>query len=81
MANSHKVKFIEASAKSRHNVNDVFVQLSKEILEFRKTLGNLSGGNFNTTIEPTEVQIGSVPEKKLTSGKKHQSCLNGCCGN
>lgn len=81
LASNFKIKFVEASAKSTHNVDEVFMSLSKEILEHRKTASNMSG-NFTTTVEPTELNIINLQEKPPASrvAKKNKGCLDPCCG-
>lgn len=81
LASKFKIKFVEASAKSTHNVDEVFMSLSKEILEHRKAAANMSG-NFTTTVEPTELNIINLQEKPPAAAakKNNKGCLDPCCG-
>lgn len=72
---------MESSAKSRHNIDEIFTTLCKEIIEYRKTVSNISGNNFNTTVEPTELNIINLQEKKEAIKKQDKSCKDQCCGN
>lgn len=82
LAENYKIQFLESSAKSRHNVNEIFSMLSKEILEYRKTVSNMSGNNINSTVEPTDLNI-NLQEKRTGDAlkKKDKSCANKCCNN
>lgn len=75
LAESYGLKFMEASAKSRHNVNDLFASLSVDILEYRQNTGNSSGANATTAIEPTELNVHldarrEAAKKKAAKGQK-----------
>jgi len=75
LADSYGIKFMEASAKSRHNVNELFALLSVDILEYRQNSGNSSGGNATTAIEPTELNVHldarrEAAKKKAAKGSK-----------
>jgi len=75
LAESYGLKFMEASAKNRHNVNDLFASLSVDILEYRQNTGNSSGANATTAIEPTELNVHldarrEAAKKKAAKGQK-----------
>jgi len=74
LADSYGLKFMEASAKSRHNVNDLFASLSVDILEYRKNAGNSSGGNATTAIEPTDLNVHLDSREAAKKKVKSKSC-------
>ena len=79
LAHNYKLKFLESSAKSKYNIDEIFTELSKEILEYRKTI-NANGNNANTTVEPTDLNIHlKEKEEEVKKKNKDKSCLNKCC--
>ena len=71
---------MEASAKARHNVQEIFMTLSKDILDYRKAVNNISGSNTNTTAEPVDVNI-NLQEKRDNPNRKDKARANNknCC--
>ena len=78
LAKNYQIQFVEASAKNRHNINDLFMDLSKEIIEYRKTATNNSGINANTTSEPTDPNI-TLRERYDSTKRKEKAKSNKCC--
>ena len=82
LAATYNVPYMETSAKTRHNISSVFVSLSKQILEDKKTATNQSDNTSlrNTTVEPTDINISIQLSKEVSKKKKQDpACMVKCC--
>lgn len=83
MAAKYKIKYIETSAKTKVNVSEAFLSVTKDVLDNKKLVQNQSEVSSpmyaNTTVDPAEINTSVQLKKDQLKKNQDNKCLARCC--